>query len=184
MRRAAGNLACLVSFVACICLSVLWVRGHWIEDKAFARYDVYSIAGASFRGELGVEFGTVSRAGPADLYTPTWVASYRSVDVRSVPESDVIHIAEAEGRFGHMPHYHSFLGFRYHPRMRDGLYTYRGVAVPTGFLAMLTAMLPIRRILTELQRRDGFCVHCGYDLRATPDRCPECGAVPRRLRGR
>jgi hypothetical protein len=41
-------------------------------------------------------------------------------------------------------------------------------------LVSLGVMLRVRR---RRARRAGRCVQCGYDLRATPQRCPECGSV-------
>jgi hypothetical protein len=56
------------------------------------------------------------------------------------------------------------------------------VAVPHWFLALLfvvsSRMLLRRPWINYRCRRRGLCVQCGYDLRATPDRCPECGLVP------
>ena len=66
------------------------------------------------------------------------------------------------------------------------LYTLWLVPLPLSPIAAITAMPPLvwmflasRRYLKR--RRNGLCglcVNCGYDLRSTPDRCPECGVIP------
>jgi hypothetical protein len=58
------------------------------------------------------------------------------------------------------------------------------IAIPWWPLVLMFSILPAlwlrqRRKRLALMRR-GYCATCGYDLRATPDRCPECGTVPDR----
>jgi hypothetical protein len=61
----------------------------------------------------------------------------------------------------------------------DVRYKYLVVAVPHWFLAAACAgsawmcVAPVRRRHRRLRR--GLCPACAYDLRATPERCPECG---------
>lgn len=67
----------------------------------------------------------------------------------------------------------------------------RGIAVRTPWLFVVPAILISSLIPSvwiasrraKLQSR-GLCPACGYDLRATPDRCPECGRVGRMGGGR
>lgn len=60
------------------------------------------------------------------------------------------------------------------------------LAVPLLLPLAMTSTLALRglsRALADLRlrqalRRVGHCPNCGYDLRATPSRCPECGWRP------
>jgi hypothetical protein len=57
------------------------------------------------------------------------------------------------------------------------------VGVPWWAVVACTAAAPFvyttRRLRRRRLQRVGLCPNCGYDLRATPGRCPECGTVAR-----
>jgi hypothetical protein len=55
-----------------------------------------------------------------------------------------------------------------------------GLAIPYWSIALITAFLPLkslyRRTKRSWRRQRGRCPMCGYDLRASPQACPECGS--------
>jgi len=76
-------------------------------------------------------------------------------------------------------------GFKYSRSLGlDGSFLWN-LEFPIWPIAVMTAVLPLsqlewwRRARRTIRReKHGRCAHCGYDLRATPVRCPECGTVP------
>ena len=65
----------------------------------------------------------------------------------------------------------------------------RRVSLGFSLIQLLTLVMPavlalrfVRRRRRILRGEHGCCFNCGYDLRATPDRCPECGTIPGKLK--
>jgi hypothetical protein len=64
---------------------------------------------------------------------------------------------------------------------KSAAFEFYNFGLPYWLILIMTALLPAARLTSRLRgkrHRSGLCPQCGYDLRATPDRCPECGAIP------
>ena len=162
MRRRLLNLLTLLSLLLCVAAAALWVRSY----RQYAELQW----GKSY--ETGFGWRLCDHCFAASDGSACYVWSYGPV-FTAHPRDQL--------------HWHTFLGFvlAYGPHglVPDSALTANRltICVPFWFIAAATAALPAARLTRRLRRhRAGHCRRCGFDLVATPDRCPECGAVPPR----
>ncbi|HEY8665031.1 MAG TPA: hypothetical protein VIL86_00115 [Tepidisphaeraceae bacterium] len=184
MRRWLFHILTVASLLFCAAAAALWGRSYRVADEvALVATRKYSVC--SVRGILSFEICVCDYSGPFDEatqsyahiepYTSGWRVIHRDYPSQLWPfdHPDCSGCdADEEG---------SPLITVENRRERAHL--------PMWTLVLVSALPSVLRCrwLVRNQRRDarsrlGQCLRCGYDLRATPDRCPESGkpAVPQR----
>ncbi len=114
-------------------------------------------------------FGSLMRKGSPTPWTDRWYTeTYNCEDAPPIPTIM---------GFGHSTK--SFTAMMDFPSPLNEVSTW---CAPSWFIIAVTGALPLYRWQDfrsgrrrRVRRAKGLCVQCGYDLRATPDRCPECG---------
>ena len=168
MHRKLFTLAAAVSAVLCLASAVGWVDSgrtgrvvRWRGARPRDSAEAGSLVATSFKG---VTYVTGLRYS-ANARLP---AGGQELRVGTLPIDKVAIPRDAWSRAGFQ---HRVI------RLPDG--AGQLFAVPYWFWVAAGAVLPsvwvIRHRRSSGRRAAGCCPACGYDLRATPDRCPECG---------
>jgi hypothetical protein len=185
VRRRLLNLLTLLSLLLCVAVVGLWVRscraGDWVihthehQTDPGLGIDVTEWTVVSDNGRVQVSrlsytwgFGIAMHDSESDGWQLRKLTPYKRRDLNTWSNT-----------FG--------FGFQVEQDLREvdnGIetvalkpVTMAIIAFPNWFASLVSAALPAQGLYQRLWRKrgPGFCPRCGYDLRATPDRCPECG---------
>ena len=187
MRRRLLNLLTLLSLLLCVAVMALWVRSciradfvwwhEYLSDDGQSLRHRHSTV-ASGNGGLWLLRQTITLSGADYAAGASAVRAAHPADkpaLRWDPSRNMNQLRADPGAWS---------GFHHATFIQNAPGTpsqQRTIRVPYWALAATTAALPLWRVALSRrhQRRRrlaaGCCPRCGYDLRATPDRCPECG---------
>jgi hypothetical protein len=188
LRQWVFNVIAAMSLVLFITTAVFWIRSFWrtddfIRDRSMGATSQPSPYILIFHSELGSVSLTKENVPPLVVIEE---ADFGSALLSKWMSGGNNHRGLAQKKTGfqfggitwtttwiesdglHRPNSFDFVQSRY-IKFNDWL------------LAVVTAILPTIWTLKWLRRErfgPGLCRVCGYDLRATPKQCPECGTVP------
>jgi hypothetical protein len=175
MRRKLATGVAVISLALCVASIALWIRSHTASDllSYYSGGSRDSRVLRNFPGSIHYIHGRLLV--PGSKWSGPDGLSYRRLGF---------------GIVSPMPgltRYVDWGGFAvWSGETAAGPYTQQttAVAMPHWALTLLTLIAPLwwamtlaTHARTERRKRAGLCRSCGYDLRATPGRCPECGAV-------
>lgn len=173
MAHSPLNLVTALSLVLSIATAMLWVRSYFVGEWLGKRYLAQRadcIAATDWRiwtgrGSVEVSVRWFRWGTLAD-----WPTEARG-EWRWVRDGSPADVAAA----GPLPSPLNRIGFGVRwDATSDGMFD-RAVAVPLWLVCLLLGVNPAVRLYRRVRRRNGICPSCGYDIRATADRCPECG---------
>jgi len=159
MTRRLLNLLTPLSLLLCVAVCVLWVRSYFVRDflviSGSENYVVVnSLVGQFYVADFGYGHGWPCRVSRGQDHGLGWSQRSRAIALVKFSTSILL------------PNYPAPV---------------RVLEFPQWLVSALAATPPVVRLLRRLRRRRriaaGRCGHCGYDVRATPGRCPECGTV-------
>ena len=181
MRRRLLNLLTGMSLLLCVTVVAVWVRSYWRSQ-----YVYYVRMTPEWDGvrSLRLFFQVCKGAAVIDVENQHEGLGEGATVEKAVGREWGLETREAQDPI--IRAHHAWGGFAYEmfPVPVDACDTGGALIVEAGFPlwlpATLFALLPTARASRRLQRstRPGHCPRCGYDLRATPDRSPECGTEP------
>jgi hypothetical protein len=187
MRRLARHfltLCAAILLMLSVAFCVLWVRGYWYVD-AIGRYTRTPGPTAEYVA-----------SGAGSIAVRRWAEPLNASTLRYSSPDGVFHWHMPTSRPGatqfrtlrrERPPDHAALGFSFNDALLQSPGNpYHGtretVATVPHWAAVLLTVAPglcLAFARSRVKRRAGagLCRKCGYDLRGTPERCPECGTL-------
>jgi hypothetical protein len=198
VRRALLTFVAAISFLLLLAVLYLWVRSHFIAEVIYFRPttapEEFASPMPNKPGRWEFQWNLASSAGKAQVVrrnigmsegreAKTW--HLRPDDPASLTTLSPRDPLDVDWRIAGIQYFRSDRRYFTSGQMRAWVWGFMIVTVPYWLLAVATAIPPAfmtARFLRHSNRRRrikaGLCPNCGYDLRATPGACPECGSSP------